>query len=63
MAVSFILWYSWMSIYQNTVLNKLSINPGNNVIYRIGQIRNYVDKCNISNVVFSRIFWWVNTHP
>lgn len=42
---------------QNTVLNKLSINPGNNVIYRIGQIRNYVDKCNISNVVFSRIFW------
>lgn len=38
-------------------MNKLSINPGNNVIYRIGQIRNYVDKCNISNVVFSRIFW------
>lgn len=42
---------------QNTVLNKLLIIPGNNVIYRIGQIRNYVDKCNISNVMFSRIFW------
>lgn len=42
---------------QNTVLNRLSIDPGNNVLCRIGQIRNYVDKCNISNIMFSRIFW------
>lgn len=42
---------------QNTVLNKLGIKSGNNLVYRIGQIKKYVDKCNISNVVFSRIFW------
>lgn len=42
---------------QNTVLNKLGIIPGDNPIYRMGQIEDYINECNISNVVFSRIFW------
>ncbi len=42
---------------QNTVLKKLGIEAGNNLVYRIGQIKEFVDKCNISNVLFSRIFW------
>ena len=42
---------------QTTVLNKLKINPGDNPVFRLGQIRDYVKACNISNVMFSRIFW------
>lgn len=42
---------------QCTVLHRLHISPGDNPIYRLGQIRNYADECNISNVMFSRIFW------
>lgn len=42
---------------QNTVLHKLKIEAGDNPIYRLGQIREYVKECNISNVMFSKIFW------
>lgn len=42
---------------QSTVLSKLKITPGDNPIIRLGQIRRFVDKCNISNVMFRRIFW------
>ena len=42
---------------QNTVLNKLGIKAGDNPVYRIGQIKEYANKCDISNVMFSRIFW------
>ncbi len=42
---------------QNIILNKIGIVPGDNLVYRSGQIKQYVDKCNISNVVFSKIFW------
>lgn len=42
---------------QTKVLNKLSIPVGSNVVYRMGQIRNYANKCNISNVMFIKIFW------
>lgn len=48
-------------IYSDTaqakVLNKLKIVSANNPICRIGQIREYANKCNISNVMFSRVFW------
>lgn len=42
---------------QNTVLQKLGIVAASNSIARIGQIREYVNKCHISNIMFSRIFW------
>ncbi len=42
---------------QNYVLKKLGIEPGENPIRRMGQIRKYVDECHISNVVFNQIFW------
>ncbi len=42
---------------QTTVLHKLKIKPGDNPVFRLGQIRDFVKACNISNVMFSRIFW------
>ncbi len=42
---------------QTTVLNKVGLSIGDNLVYRSGQIKKYVDECNISNVLFSRIFW------
>lgn len=42
---------------QNIVLNKLAIKPEDNPISRMGQIREYAVKCDISNVMFSKIFW------
>lgn len=42
---------------QSKVLNKLSLGVANNPISRLGLIKKYVDKCDISNIVFSRVFW------
>lgn len=42
---------------QNTIIEKLALNKSDNTVIRMGIIRDYVDKCEISGVVFSRIFW------
>lgn len=42
---------------QNTVLSKLKMQPGDNTIYRMGQIMSFINRCDISNIVFSRVFW------
>lgn len=42
---------------QNTVLSKLKIQPGDNTVYRMGQIMSFINRCDISNIVFSRVFW------
>lgn len=42
---------------QNIVLSKIGIVPELNPVSRSGQIKSYVDKCGISNVVFNQIFW------
>ena len=42
---------------QTKVLNRLHIPAGNNSVYRMGQIREYANKCDISNAMFSKIFW------
>lgn len=47
----------YSTVAQNKVLNKLNIDPKNNGITRIGQIREFVDQCDISNVMFNKIFW------
>jgi hypothetical protein len=40
---------------QNRVLDILKIKAGNNSVYRCGQIREYADKCNVSNSMFNKI--------
>lgn len=42
---------------QNTIIEKLALNKSDNTVIRMGIIRDYVDKCELSGVVFSRIFW------
>ena len=42
---------------QNTVLHTLKIEPGSNPVVRLGQIRQFVKQCSITNVMFGRIFW------
>lgn len=42
---------------QNTIIDKLALSKSDNTVIRMGIIRNFVDKCEISGVVFSRIFW------
>ena len=42
---------------QCTVLEALGLTPMNNPLSRMGQIKNYIDKCDVSNPMFSRIFW------
>lgn len=42
---------------QKTVLNALDIKPLDTAIARMGQIGLFVSECDISNVVFNRVFW------
>jgi MoxR-like ATPase len=42
---------------QRTVLLTLGIAPADNPLERMGQIKEFVDRCGISNIVFSRVFW------
>lgn len=42
---------------QKTVLERLNLGYSDNAVVRMGIIKSYVDKCGISNIVFSRIFW------
>lgn len=42
---------------QNTIIEKLNLEASDNTLVRMGVIREYVDKCELSGVVFSRIFW------
>ena len=42
---------------QRLVLDCLGIAPLNNSLERMGQIKTFVDECEISSVVFHRIFW------
>ena len=42
---------------QNTIIEKLDLEASDNTLVRMGVIREYVDKCELSGVVFSRIFW------
>lgn len=47
----------YSEVKQKQVLNTLGIEPSNNSIERMGQIVFYINKCNISNVIFGRVFW------
>lgn len=42
---------------QNTIIEKLNLEASDNTLVRMGVIREFVDKCELSGVVFSRIFW------
>ncbi len=42
---------------QNTIINKLGIENSDHPVVRMGLIREYVDRCELSGVVFSKIFW------
>lgn len=45
--------------WQDSVLNKLNIEPKENSFIRMGQIALFVKKCGISNVAFSKIFYQI----
>lgn len=42
---------------QATVLTAIGENPDDNSVVRMGQMQLFVQKCGISSVLFSRIFW------
>ena len=42
---------------QYTVLTKLEIEPADTPVKRLFQIKEFVDECGISNVMFNKIFW------
>lgn len=42
---------------QRTVLNTLGIEKEKYALVRMGQIRFFANKCNISNLLFNKIFW------
>lgn len=42
---------------QTTVLTAIGENPDDNSVVRMGQMQLFVQKCGISSVLFSRIFW------
>lgn len=45
--------------WQDSVLNKLNIEPKENSFIRMGQIALFVKKCGISNVAFSKVFYQI----
>lgn len=49
--------------WQNSVLNKLSIEPKEEAFIRMGQIALFVKKCGISNVAFSKVIYKLKTDP
>lgn len=48
---------NYSSNAQNTIIEKLALNKSDNTVIRMGIIREYIERCEISGVVFSRIFW------
>lgn len=46
-----------LSRAQNTVLKEIGESPDDNPVVRMGQMQLFVQKCGLSSVVFSRIFW------
>ena len=42
---------------QTTVLSAIGYDPDDNSVIRMGQMQLFVQKCGISSVLFSRIFW------
>ena len=42
---------------QNTIIVCLGLDKSDNTVARMGIIREYIDLCELSGVVFSRIFW------
>ena len=49
--------------WQNSVLNKLNIEPKEEAFIRMGQIALFVKKCGISNVAFSKVIYKIKTDP
>ena len=49
--------------WQNSVLNKLNIEPKEETFIRMGQIALFVKKCGISNVAFSKVIYKLKTDP
>lgn len=49
--------------WQNSVLNKLSIEPKEESFIRMGQIALFVKKCGITNVAFSKVIYKLKTDP
>lgn len=47
--------------WQNSVLNKLNIEPKEETFIRMGQIALFVKKCGISNVAFSKVIYKLKT--
>lgn len=42
---------------QQTVCNAIGIEPDDNILCRMAQIRFYANECSISNILFSKVFW------
>lgn len=49
--------------WQNSVLNKLNIEPKEETFIRMGQIALFVKKCGISNVAFSKVIYKLKADP
>ena len=47
--------YSYNAQY--TVLSRLNIEPAETIIGRMYQIRQFVEECEITNVMFNKVFW------
>lgn len=49
--------------WQNSILNKLNIEPKEESFIRMGQIALFVKKCGISNVAFSKVIYKLKSSP
>ena len=49
--------------WQNSVINRLGMEPHEDTFIRMGQIALFVKKCGISNVAFSKVIYKLKTDP